>query len=77
MIANKLGKNKNVEAYVADIGSIMRCRITVIDKTRCRGVILDPTVTFEISNEHTKYINEEKCTLTIQQFHTIKQIIKF
>lgn len=47
------------------------------DKIRSRGVILDPTVTFGISNEHTKYINEENCTLTNQQFHTIKQIIKF
>lgn len=58
MIANKFRKNKNVEAYekvayVADIGSIMRCGIIVIDKMRCRGVILDPTVTFEIINEDT------------------------
>lgn len=58
MISNKFRKNKNVEdheevAYVADIGSIVRFGIIVIDKIRCRGVILDPTVTFEISNEDT------------------------
>lgn len=58
MIANELRKNKIVEAYeevtyVADIRSIMRCGIIVIDKIICRGVILDPTVTFEISNEDT------------------------
>lgn len=82
MIANKLRKNKNVEAYeevtsMADNGWIVRCGIIVINQIRSRRVILDQTVTFERSNEHIKDINEKKCTLTTQQFYTLKQIVKF
>lgn len=63
--------------FLADNGSIMRCGMIVINKNFSRGVILDPTVTFEISHEHTKDINEEKITLTVKKLHNIKQIIKF
>lgn len=43
---------------LADDGSIRRCDIIVKDKSK--RIVLDPTITFEISNAQPKDINGKK-----------------
>lgn len=60
---------------VADNGSILRCEIIVIDQIKSKGIILDPTVSFEISTALLiRY--DKKWKFTIQQLHFIKNIYK-
>lgn len=45
---------------MADNFSISSCDITVIDKIKSKGMILDLTVRFEISSAQPENINDEK-----------------
>lgn len=65
IIANEFRKKPNLEVFeevtsVADKGSIRRCDIIIIDKSKQTGMILDPTVRFETSSKQPEEINYEK-----------------
>lgn len=52
---------------VADIESIRRCDIKVIDKSKSIGIVIDLTVRLEVGNAQPEDKNKEKLKFTIQK----------
>ncbi|KAJ4443781.1 hypothetical protein ANN_05559 [Periplaneta americana] len=66
--ANRLREHGEYEVYeevqcLSTEGSTRRADIIIIDRDKKTGLILDPTVRFEINEDHPKQVHEEKCAI--------------
>jgi hypothetical protein len=77
IIADEFRKNKQLEVFeevtsVADCGSIRRCDIIILDRSKNKGMIIDPTIRFEMDNSQPENTNMEKCDIYNQTLNYYK-----